>query len=136
MNIIKCSLCQGEIVGPNGSDAGALPSFKVLGRWIHAPVCGECCSNQLIDDIELRLVDNRNHVEGKEMKDKCYFCDCGGPLVKITCARSDTAEVLDSACVCPECFNKCVDLKELFCIGVINADPDSGVSGVAGHSPE
>jgi hypothetical protein len=68
------------------------------------------------------------------MADSCYFCECGGPLVKLTASRSDTAEVLDTVCICPECFNGSEDLRELFSIGVIGTD-DCGVAHLAGKPP-
>jgi hypothetical protein len=69
------------------------------------------------------------------MADICYFCECGGPLVKLTASRSDTAEVLDTVCICPECLNGSEDLRELFSIGVISVEPDSGVAYLAGRPP-
>lgn len=63
------------------------------------------------------------------------FCECSGPLVRITCSRSDTSEVLDTACVCPECFSGCTVLQELFSIGVITHDGE-GTAYLAGHGPE
>ena len=65
---------------------------------------------------------------------QCCFCEAYGPLVRITCSRSDTSEVLDSAVVCPECF-RTADMAELFSIGVVSCDAE-GVAHLCGHSPE